>query len=64
MAFAQAADGRIARHGADAGEALSDERDARSQPRGRGRSLAASVAAANHNHIESTIHRFTIPRPF
>jgi hypothetical protein len=59
MAFAQTADRWITRHRADAREALRDERHARSHARGRACSLAAGVAATNHNHIETTIHCFT-----
>jgi hypothetical protein len=59
VAFAQTADRWIARHRASAREALRNERRARAQARGRGRRLTAGMAATNHNHIETTIHRFT-----
>ena len=57
MPLAQPADRRIARHGADGGEAVRDQRRSRAHARGGGRSLAAGMAATNHNHIEASIHR-------
>ena len=57
MTLAEAADRRIAGHGADASEALRDERGAGAHAR-RGRSgFAAGVPAANHNDIEHCAHR-------
>ena len=55
MALAEAADRRIAGHGADRGEAMRDQRRARAQARGRRRGLAAGMAAAHHDDIESLI---------
>src|SRR4029077_8815999 len=59
MAFAKTADRWIARHRANAREALRDKGHARARARGRRRRLASGVAAANHNHIEGTIHCVT-----
>ena len=57
MALAEPADGGIARHGADGGETLGDQRRARAHP-GRGRrGFAAGMATADHNHVEGRIHR-------
>ena len=53
MALAQAADGRIAGHLADGREAVGDERRPGAQARGRGRRLAAGMAAADDDDIEA-----------
>ncbi len=52
VALAEAADGRVARHLADGGEAVRDERRARPHARSRRRSLAAGMAAADHDDVE------------
>ena len=52
MALAEPADRRIAGHRPDGREAVRDQRGARAHARGRGRGLAAGVAAANHDDIE------------
>ena len=52
MALAEAANGRIAGHGADGGEAMRHQRGLRAHARGRGRGLAAGMAAANHDDVE------------
>ena len=57
MALAEPADGRIARHGADGGEAMRDQRRSRAHARGRGRRLTAGVAATDNDHIEAGVHR-------
>jgi hypothetical protein len=56
MAFAEAADGRIAGHGADGGESVRHERrfDAHTSTCGRG--FTAGMAAANHHNVESSLH--------
>ena len=65
MALAEPADGRIAGHRADGGEALGDQRRARAHPRRCGGRLAAGMAAADDNHIEAAIHRhLQKARPF
>ena len=55
--FAEPADRGIAGHGADGRKPLGDQRRARAHARGRGRSLAAGMAAPNDNHIEAGVHR-------
>ena len=52
MALAEPADGRIARHGADGGESMRDQRRLRAHAGGRGRGFTAGVAAANHDNVE------------
>ena len=52
MALAQPADRRIARHRADRGEALGDQRRVRAHARGRRRGLAAGMAATHYDHVE------------
>ena len=65
MAFAEPADGGIAGHGADGGEAMGDQRRARAHARGGGRRLTAGMAAADDNHIETGVHRkFSEAGPF
>src|SRR5262249_365840 len=56
MTFAETADRWIARHRADAREALRDEGHAGTQARGRGRGLATGGATTNNDHIERTVH--------
>ena len=56
MAFAQAADGGIAGHGADGGKAVGDERRPRAHAGGRGRGFTAGVAAADHDDVEGRAH--------
>ncbi len=57
VSLAEPADRRIARHGADGGEAMRDQRRARAEPRrGRGR-FAARVPAADDDDVE-TLHHF------
>ena len=51
MALAEAANGRIAGHFADRGEAVGDQRRARAHAGRSGRSLAAGMAAADHDHV-------------
>ena len=53
MALAEPADRRVARHRADGREAVGDERGSRAHARGRGRSLAARVPAADDDDIEA-----------
>ena len=62
MALAEPADGRVAGHRADGGEAMGDQRRARAHARGCGRRLAAGMAAADDDHVEAGIHQ-TSPRP-
>ena len=52
MALAEPADGRVARHLADGGEPVRDERRARAHARRRSRRLAAGMAAADHDDVE------------
>ena len=56
MAFAEAANGGIAGHFADRGEAVGDQRGLRAHARrGRG-GLAAGMAAADDDDIEALTH--------
>ena len=55
MALAEAADGGIAGHLADGGEAVGDEDRASAHARGRGGGLAPGVAAADDDHIEGLV---------
>ncbi len=57
MALAEPADGRVAGHLADGREAVGDERRPGAQARGRGRGLAAGMAAADDDDIEALAHR-------
>ena len=57
MPLPQPANRRIARHGADGGEAMRHQCGSRAHARGCGRSLTAGMATANHNHIEVGMHR-------
>ena len=57
MAFAEPADGRIARHGADGRELVGHQRGFGAQARSRGRGFTAGMAAANHDNVETRIHR-------
>ena len=52
VALAEPADGRVARHLADGGEAVRDQRRARAHARGGRRRLAAGMAAAHHDDVE------------
>jgi hypothetical protein len=54
MTFAEPADRRVAGHRTDGREPVRDKRRARAHTRSRSRSLAAGVAAANHNDIEGS----------
>ena len=56
MALAEPADGRIAGHRADGGEAMGDQRRARAHAGGRSRRLTAGVAAADNDHVEAGVH--------
>ena len=51
MALAEPANGRIAGHFADRGEAVGDQRRARAKPRRGGSGLAAGMAAADDDHV-------------
>ena len=51
MALAKPANGRIAGHFADRGEAMGNQRRARAMRRRSGSSLAAGMAAADHDHV-------------
>jgi hypothetical protein len=55
MALAQPADGRIAGHFADGGQAVGYQQCACATPRRSGGRLAAGVPAAHNNDIE-TLH--------
>ena len=56
MALAQAADGGIAGHLADGGEAVGDEGRASTHARGRGSGLAAGMTAADDDDVEALVH--------
>ena len=56
MTLAEAANRRIAGHGADGGEAMRHQRRLRAHAGGRGRGLTAGMAAADHNDVESGLH--------
>jgi hypothetical protein len=56
MAFAEAADGRIAGHGADGGESVRHERRFGAHTSTCGRGFTAGMAAANHDNVESSLH--------
>ena len=55
MALAEPADGRVAGHLADGGEAVRDQRRARAHAGGRRGGLAAGMAAADHNDVVARI---------
>ena len=57
MALAEPADRRIAGHGADGREPMRHQRGFRAHARRRGRGFTAGVAAADHDDVESRIHR-------
>ena len=57
MALAEPADRRIAGHRADGREPVRDQRGRRAHARSRGRGLAAGVPAADHDDVESCVHR-------
>ena len=52
MALAEAADGRIAGHGADGGESVRHQRRSRAHAGAGGRGFAAGVAAADDDDVE------------
>ncbi len=52
MAFAEAADGGVAGHLADGGEAVGEKRGLGAHARGRSGRLAARVAAADDDDVE------------
>ena len=52
MALAEAADRRIAGHRADRRRAVGQQRGPGAHPGGRGRGLAARMAAADHDDVE------------
>jgi hypothetical protein len=56
MAFAEAADGGIAGHGADGRESVGDHGGLRPHASRRPRGFTAGMAAANHDNIESSLH--------
>ena len=63
MALAEPANGRIAGHFADGGEAVGDQRRARAHAGRRGRSLAAGMAAADDDHVvDASVEGVGIPR--
>ena len=51
MAFAEAADGGVARHFADGFQLVGDEKGRGAEARGSGGCFAASVASSDHDHI-------------
>ena len=52
MAFAEAADGRIAGHGADGRELMGHQRGPRAHAGSRGRGFTAGMAAADNDNVE------------
>ena len=63
MPLAEPANGRIAGHFADRGEAMGDQRRARTHASRRGRSLAAGMAAADDDHVvDASVKGVGIPR--
>ncbi len=52
MALAQAADGGVARHFANGGEAMGDERGRGARARGRRRGFTARMSAADHHDVK------------
>ena len=56
MAFAKPADGWVARHGADAGKALGDERGARAHASGSRCSFAAGMPTTDDNDVKRFAH--------
>ena len=61
MAFAEAADGRIAGHRADRRGGVGDQRRARAHARRGGGRLAAGMAAADHDDVKRAAHRPRAP---
>ena len=57
MPLPQPADRRVARHRADGRKTMGDQRRPRAHARRRSRRLTAGMAAADHDDIESGIHR-------
>ena len=55
VALAEAADRRVARHLADAVEAMRDQRRARAHAVRRQRGLGAGMAAADHDDVEAAM---------
>jgi hypothetical protein len=53
VALAEAADRRVAGHCADRRTLEAEERDTRPHSRGRSSSLAAGMAAADYNYVET-----------
>ena len=62
MALAEPADRRIARHGADGGEAMRHQRGLGAHARGRRRGLAARMPAAHDDHVKYVIHSLSLAR--
>ena len=60
MAFAEPADRRIARHRADGGEPVRDQRGSRAHAGGSGRRLAARVSTANDDNVEGNHGGFVL----
>ena len=60
VALAEPADGRVAGHLADGGEAVRDQRRARAHARRRRRGLAAGMAAADHDDVEGFVAHGTL----
>jgi hypothetical protein len=57
MAFAEAADGRIAGHGANSRESVCHQGRLRAHTGASGRGFTAGMAAANHDNVESHLHK-------
>jgi hypothetical protein len=57
MAFAKAADSRIARHRPDGRNSMGDERRFCSRARGRGGGLAPGMASSHDNDVVLRAHR-------
>jgi hypothetical protein len=57
MSFAESANRRVTRHGADGGEPVGDQGGSGAHAGRSSRSFAAGVAAANHHDVESVSHR-------
>jgi hypothetical protein len=56
MAFAEAADRRVAGHRTNGRETMGNQHGLRAHPRSRRRSLAAGVAASDNDDIERVLH--------
>jgi hypothetical protein len=56
MAFAEPADGRVARHCAHGRKPMRHQRGPGAHARCRGRGFAAGVAAADYDNVETEIH--------